>query len=48
MEHMANGQQRIFVVLADQADLSGAAAFSHKERKRGVMCVMRCEQSQAN
>ena len=41
MEHTANGQQaEFFVVLADQADLSGAASFADKERK-GSLCA-RC------
>src|ERR1700745_732982 len=39
MEHTANGQQaEFFVLLADQADLSPAAAFSTK-KKKGRYCT---------
>ncbi len=36
IEHTVNGQEaELFVVLADQADLSGAAALATKERQPG-------------
>ncbi len=39
----ANGQQaEFFVVLADQADLSGTTDCAHEELKRVALCTMLC------
>ena len=51
-EHTANGQQaEFFVVLADQADLGGAAALPTKSEKgryvRDVTCGMRVRPAKA-
>ena len=49
MEHTANGQQaEFFVVLADQADLSGAAALPIKNEKGRYVYDALWNKSQAN
>ena len=49
MEHTANGQQaEFFVVLADQADLSGAAALPIKNEKGRYVHDALWNKSQAN